>query len=158
MLFINHATDTKAAKDYLTQHLSRSDYYVRDAQELPGQWHGRGAEILGLSGEVDRDNYFRLCENRNPRTGEPLTPRTKTQRRVLYDFTFDAPKSVTLAYQLGGDERIVAAFDEAVAEAMGEMEDAMRVRVRQEREPGFALLLQHGLGRVHAPDHTTGNR
>jgi conjugative relaxase-like TrwC/TraI family protein len=131
MLFINHATDTKAAKDYLTQHLSRSDYYTRDAQELAGQWHGHGAELLGLSGKVDRKNYFRLCENRDPRTGESLTPRTRAQRRVLYDFTFDAPKSVTLAYQLGGDERIADAFDEAVAETMGEMEDAMQVRVRQ---------------------------
>jgi conjugative relaxase-like TrwC/TraI family protein len=51
---------------------------------------------------------------------------------VLYDFTFDAPKSVTLAYELGGDERIEGAFREAVEETMGEMEDAMRVRVRKD--------------------------
>src|ERR1035441_7234080 len=131
MLFINHATDTKAAKDYFTEHLSRSDYYMRDAQEVAGQCHGRGAERLGLSGAVDKESYFRLCENINPETGEPLTPRTKAERRVLYDFTFDAPKSVTLACELGGDTRIEDAFRESVKETMAEMETAMRVRVRK---------------------------
>ncbi len=57
--------------------------------------------MLGLTGQVDKESYFRLCENINPKTGEQLTPRVKTDRRVLYDFTFDAPKSVTLAYELG---------------------------------------------------------
>jgi len=132
MLFVNHQTNTKKAKDYFTEHLSRSDYYMRDAQEVAGQWHGRGAELLGLSGEVDKNSYFRLCENINPQTGEQLTPRVKSDRRVLYDFTFDAPKSVTLAYELGGDERILDAFRESVKETMGEMEDAMRVRVRKD--------------------------
>jgi hypothetical protein len=76
MLFVNHATSTKKAKDYFTEYLSRSDYYMRDAQEVAGQWHGRGAEMLGLSGQVYKDSYFRLCENINPLTGEQLTPRT----------------------------------------------------------------------------------
>jgi conjugative relaxase-like TrwC/TraI family protein len=132
MLFINHASNSKAAKDYFTEHLSKSDYYMRDAQEVVGEWHGRGAELLGLSGQVDKDNYFRLCENINPLTGEQLTPRTKNDRRVLYDFTFDAPKSVTLAYEVGGDDRIMDAFRQSVADTMGEMEDVMRVRVRKD--------------------------
>src|SRR5579864_8355303 len=131
MLFVNHQSNTKAAKDYFTEHLSKSDYYMRDAQEVVGEWHGRGAEILELSGQVDKESYFRLCENINPKTGEQLTPRTKAERRVLYDFTFDAPKSVTLAYELGGDDRVLDAFRQSVAETMGEMEDAMRVRVRK---------------------------
>ncbi|MBV9505034.1 MAG: relaxase domain-containing protein [Acidobacteriia bacterium] len=129
MLFVNHQSN--ARKDYFTEHLSKSDYYMKDAQEVVGDWHGRGAELLGLSGQVDKDSYFRLCENVNPESGEQLTPRTKAERRVLYDFTFDAPKSVTLAYELGGDDRIMNAFRDSVKETMGEMEDAMRVRVRK---------------------------
>lgn len=130
MLFINHAANTAKAKSYFTEHLSRSDYYMRDAQEVVGEWHGRGAELLGLSGQVDKESYFRLCENIDPNTGHQLTVRNKAERRVLYDFTFDAPKSATLAYELGGDERIMTAFRESVKETMGEIEDAMRVRVR----------------------------
>lgn len=131
MLFVNHQANVRKAKDYFTEHLSKSDYYMRDAQEVVGEWHGRGAELLGLTGQVDKDSYFRLCENVNPKTGEQLTPRTKAERRVLYDFTFDVPKPVTLAYELGGDERIMDAFRESVKDTMAEMEDAMRVRVRK---------------------------
>jgi conjugative relaxase-like TrwC/TraI family protein len=54
-------------------------------------------------------------------------------RRVLYDFTFDAPKSVSLAYELGGDERIMDEFRAAVADTMSEMEGAMMTRVRKRR-------------------------
>jgi len=131
MLFIKHGSNSKNAKDYFTEHLSRSDYYLRDAQEVVGEWHGRGAELLGLSGQVDKESYFRLCENINPETGERLTPRTRSDRRILYDFTFNAPKSVTLAYELGGDDRILDAFRASVADTMGEMENAMQARVRK---------------------------
>jgi conjugative relaxase-like TrwC/TraI family protein len=133
MLFINHRTNAQEAKDYFTRHMERSDYYLRDSQEMPGQWHGLGAELLGLSGTVDKERYFALCDNLNPATGERLTPHTKTERRILYDFTFDAPKSVSLAFELGGDERIMDEFRASVADTMTEMEASMMTRVRSNK-------------------------
>jgi conjugative relaxase-like TrwC/TraI family protein len=130
MLFITPARSAKEAKDYFTRHMSTSDYYLRDATEFAGEWHGIGAGQLGLTGTVDKESYFKLCDNINPMTGETLTQRTKAERRVLYDFTFNAPKSVTLAYELGGDERVMDAFREAVKDTMSEMEGAMMARVR----------------------------
>lgn len=130
MLFITPTSDARGAKDYFTRALSQPDYYVRDAQELAGQWHGLGAELLGLSGEVKQEDFFALCDNRNPVTGDQLTPRTKEGRRVLYDFTFDTPKAVSLAYEVGGDERILDAFRASVQDTMGEMEADMQARVR----------------------------
>jgi conjugative relaxase-like TrwC/TraI family protein len=130
MLFITPARNAKEAKDYFTRHMSTSDYYLRDAAESPGEWHGLGADLLGLKGTIDKESYFKLCDNINPKTGEALTPRTKTERRVLYDFTFDAPKSVTLAFELGGDERIMEEFRSAVKDTMSDMEGAMMARVR----------------------------
>ena len=130
MLFITPSTDTKQAKDYFTRGLSQPDYYFADSPEIAGQWHGLGAELLGLSGTVDQERYFALCDNINPVTKEQLTPITRGNRRVLYDFTFDAPKSVSLAYELGGDERIMPAMRKAVADTMSEMEVAMMARVR----------------------------
>jgi conjugative relaxase-like TrwC/TraI family protein len=130
MLFITPARNAKEAKDYFTRHIATSDYYLRDAAEFAGEWHGLGAELLGLSGTVDKESYFKLCDNINPKTGEQLTLRTKSERRVLYDFTFDAPKSVTLAYEVGGDERIMNEFRAAVKDTMSEMEGAMMARVR----------------------------
>ena len=132
MLFITPSTNAAAAKDYYTRQLERSDYYLRDGAEMPGQWHGLGAELLGLEGEVKREEYFALCDNLNPETRQSLTRNTQTTRRVLYDFTFDAPKSVSLAYEVGGDERVLEAFQSAVKDTMGEMEASMMARVRKD--------------------------
>jgi conjugative relaxase-like TrwC/TraI family protein len=130
MLFITPQSNGVAAKDYYTQHLSKSDYYMKDAAEMPGEWHGLGAELLGLQGEVKQKQFFDLCDNINPNTGQSLTRNTQTKRRVLYDFQFDSPKSVSAAYEVGGDERILEAFKSSVAETMKEMEAEMMARVR----------------------------
>src|ERR1019366_10414887 len=77
MLFITPSMNAVAAKDYYTRQLERSDYYMKDAQEMPGQWHGLGAELLGLKGEVKREDYFKLCDNVNPESGQSLTQNTQ---------------------------------------------------------------------------------
>jgi hypothetical protein len=41
-----------------------------------------------LEGTVDKFSFERLCDNLDPRTGVPLTVRTRTERTVGYDFTF----------------------------------------------------------------------
>ncbi len=131
MLFITPTTSAQAAKKYFSQALAHGDYYLRDAEEeMQGQWHGLGAELLGLSGDVSKADFFALCDNRNPVTGEQLTLRMKAKRLVYYDFTLDAPKAVTLAYEIGGDERVLDAFRASVQEVMGEMEADMHGRVR----------------------------
>ena len=65
--------NAKAAKDYYSQHIAPGDYYAQDAAEMKGIWHGRGAAMLGLSGEVTQADFFKLCDNVNPKTGEQLT-------------------------------------------------------------------------------------
>jgi len=83
------------AEGYFDEHLSQNDYYA--AGEIrPGQWIGTGVERLGLSNTVTREQFHALCENRNPNDGERLTQRQQKEdkRRVFYDFTCSAPKSV----------------------------------------------------------------
>ncbi len=131
MLFINHQSNSQAAKEYFSKELAQADYYMKDGQQTKGQWHGLGAKLLGLEGPIDRDAFHALCDNKDPVTGHQLTQRMRANRRVAYDFTFDAPKSVTLAYELGGHEEVRMAFQEAVRETMAEVERAMAVRVRK---------------------------
>jgi conjugative relaxase-like TrwC/TraI family protein len=131
MIFINHMKSVKAAKDYYTQHIAPGDYYTKDGPEMPGIWHGEGSRMLGLSGFVQKEDMFRLLENKNSQTGEQLTPRNKDDRRVMTDMTFDCPKAVSLVYELGGDERILDAFRQSVRETMGEIEGAVQTRVRK---------------------------
>ena len=129
MLRITPSTSAQGAKEYFTQSLTRSDYYI-DGQEVVGQWGGKAAERLGLRGEVDAKSYFALCDNSNPETSEQLTPRNKDNRRVGFDFTFSAPKSVSVLYELSGDGRILDAFRASAKETMEEIEREMKTRVR----------------------------
>jgi conjugative relaxase-like TrwC/TraI family protein len=115
---------------YYTEGLAREDYYS-EKQEIIGQWHGMAAELLGLKGDVKRDAFAALAENRHPETGKPLTPRTKAERRVGYDLNFHAPKSLSILHALTGDDRIVTAFRSAVAETMTEIEALTATRVRR---------------------------
>lgn len=128
----NHAA---AAKRYFDDGLAREDYYTprvkKDAErEEPSRWGGKGAELLGLKGTVDREGFHRLCENRTPDGEASLTPRTKANRRVGYDINFHCPKSVSILYALTGDRAILESFRAAVRETMEHLEADAKARVR----------------------------
>lgn len=127
MLNVTPQRSAQGAKSYF---LARSDYYS-EGQELVGQWGGKGAVLLGLSGEVKKCDFEALCDNLDPRTGTKLTAIMRDDRRVGYDFTWSAPKSVSVTHALTGDERIADAFRTSIRETMSEMEAEMQTRVRK---------------------------
>jgi len=137
MIRISQQESAKDAKRYY----ARADYYS-EGQEIVGLWGGKASTRLGLSGTVDKGSFEALCDNLDPRTGEPLTVRTRSERTVGYDFTFSVPKSVSLLYALSGDQDILGAFRSAVDETMRELEAEMKTRVRMNRQDS---------------DRTTGN-
>ena len=121
------------AESYFDEHLSQNDYY--SAGEIrPGQWIGAGAERLRLTVEVTREQFHALCENRNPANSERLTQRQlkEGQRRVFYDFTCSAPKSVSVLAVTLADERLVTAHEEAARIAFRELETYAATRVRKQ--------------------------
>jgi conjugative relaxase-like TrwC/TraI family protein len=126
MIRISQQDNAKAALSYY----STADYYT-EGQEIVGCWGGKGAARLGLEGTVDRLSFERLCHNLDAKTGKQLTARTRTERRVGYDFTFSVPKSVSLLYAMSGDAGILDAFRASVDETMREMEAEMKTRVRR---------------------------
>src|SRR6516165_2318908 len=125
MIRITQQDSAGAAKTYY----ATADYYS-EGQELVGSWGGKGAARLGLEGTVDKFSFERLCDNLDPRTGEQLTARTRSERTVGYDFTFSVPKSVSLLYATSGDQEILDAFRASVDETMREIEAEMKTRVR----------------------------
>ena len=125
---------------YSQRHLEHSDYYD-EYRRVQGEWHGRGAELLGLNGTVTPEQFEAIREGLNPETGEFLRPRHSADRakedgseqskgRSLYDLTFSAPKSVSIQALVGGDDRLAAAHDKAVREALSEAESHAATRVR----------------------------
>ena len=94
------------------RHLEHSDYYD-EHRRVQGEWHGRGAELLGLRGEVTQKQFEAVREGLHPETGEFLRPRHSADRispdgseqskgRSMYDLTFSAPKSVSFRRSLAG--------------------------------------------------------
>jgi conjugative relaxase-like TrwC/TraI family protein len=130
MLSVTPSISSERAKRYFGESLQRDDYYTR-GQEVAGHWFGKGAEQLGLNGTVDQQSYFALCDNLHPETGEQLTPRQKTNRRPMYDWTFSAPKDISVLYEYSGDERILGEFRKSVRETMQDAEAEMKTRVRK---------------------------
>src|SRR5208282_5949389 len=120
MIRVTQQNSGAAAKKYY----ATADYYS-EGKEIVGSWGGLSAARLGLEGTVDKFSFERLCDNLDPRTGEPLTVRTRSDRTVGYDFTFSVPKSVSLLYAMSGDQGIMHAFRGAVDETMREMEVEM---------------------------------
>jgi conjugative relaxase-like TrwC/TraI family protein len=125
---------------YAQRHLQHSDYYD-EHRRVQGEWHGRGAELLGLRGNVAPEQFEAVRQGLHPETGEFLRPRHSADRtngdgseqskaRSLYDLTFSAPKSVSVQAVVSRDERLVAAHDKAVGEAVAEAENHAGARVR----------------------------
>ena len=130
---------------YAQRHLEHSDYYD-EHRRVQGEWHGRGAELLGLHGEVKQEQFEAVREGLHPETGEFLRPRHSADRmgvdgneqskgRSLYDLTFSAPKSVSIQALVGRDERLIAAHDKAVREALaGDREPCCHTRSLERRK------------------------
>lgn len=140
MLTIRAMSD---GRGYSSRHLEHSDYYA-EGERVVGHWHGRGGELLGLAGEVKLEDFEALRQGIDPRTGGFFRQRksadrmacdgtTQSHGRHLYDFTISAPKSVSVMAALGGDNRLIAAHQKAVAEALKELEAFADTRVRQGR-------------------------
>jgi conjugative relaxase-like TrwC/TraI family protein len=129
MLRINQQSDPEAAKRYYG---SPAEYYGAGEQEMIGEWFGKGADRLGLEGStILQDHFSRLCDNRDPFTGERLTARMRADRRVGYDFNFHVCKSLSILYAITGDQAILDALRQAVRETMQAMEEGVKARVRK---------------------------
>ena len=126
------SVSAEGAGNYFDVTLQKSDYY---AKEL-GVWGGKGADGLGLKGEVAREDFLALASNEVPGTGAKLTVRTKDKRTAGYDFCYSVPKSVSVYLALSGDPAVERMIREAFRETMVDVEARMETRVRGADEGG----------------------
>jgi conjugative relaxase-like TrwC/TraI family protein len=96
-----------------------ADDYYADGGLSPSEWQGAGAEALGLSGEVERDDFRAMLDGTMPDGQHLGTVRDgEVQHRPGWDVTMSAPKSVSIMAEVAGDRRLVAAHSQAVASAL----------------------------------------
>ncbi len=144
MLTISKPISAGQAQTYHREEFSNAkENYYTDNDRVRGEWQGRLAARLGLSGGVNEAQYARLSEGQHPFTGEQLVfHQTKREyfnadgkivrtmeHRAGWDATFSAPKSVSLSALPGGDERIQLAHRESVKIALDEMERFVQARL-----------------------------
>ena len=159
-----------ASVSALTSSAQASSYYEADDYYAegglsPSEWQGKGAEALGLSGEVDRDRFRALLDGKV--AGEELgTMRGgQLEHRPGWDMTLSAPKSVSIMAEVAGDRRLIAAHSDAARTAMAHVEAHMAAtRVRDggviAREATGNLIIasfQHGTSRAQDPQLHTHN-
>ena len=109
-------------------------YYAAGSPEAQqaSSWFGKGAASLGLEGQVDDAIFTRMLEGQTftERDGKLEPGRVmgrmidgERSHRPGLDLTFSAPKSVSIAALVYGDERLIEAHDAAVRTAMKHVED-----------------------------------
>ena len=113
MLTAKNCTGSGAVK-YFTE------YYERGQT----RWYGKGASALGLEGEIERESFENVCYGKSPDGSEYLgTKGDPEKRRAGTDFTFSAPKSVSLTALVGGDTRLENAHRLAVEKTLKLIEE-----------------------------------
>lgn len=111
---------------YFEVSLATTDYYTREC----GTWGGKGAQRLGLVGEVRREDFVALANNKAPGKEETLTVRLKEDRRTGYDFCFAVPKSVSVYLAETGDKVVERMIHDSFTETMADIEARIETRVR----------------------------
>src|SRR5713101_4529770 len=124
MLVMSKGALTAAqAETYYEEKYSQDDNYS-EQQRVVGEWFGRGAEQLGLSGDVASDDFRQVLRGLHPASGEVLVHMANgyDDRRAGWDATFNAPKSVSIQSLVGGDDGLIEAHRRAVSRALQELE------------------------------------
>lgn len=130
MLSTQTIKNTGQASHYF---LGQDNYYTEEQglAQARSQWWGKGARSLGLSGPIDPQTFTQLLRGTLP-NGQQLGKQDgdKLKHRPGFDLTFSAPKSVSLAALIGGDERILIAVERATDQALRLIErDLAKARV-----------------------------
>lgn len=160
MLSFKFITSAAGAAHYFE---SSDDYYGKEGHR--GEWIGGGVDALGLGGTsaVAPEMLRQLLDGQLPDGQRTRLSRTRAGKdRKGIDFTFSAPKSVSIAALMLGDARIVAAHDSAVAESLQLLQTFAAARRKEHglsfRERTGVLIgaaFRHELSRAQDPQlHT----
>ena len=150
---------------------AETNYFTEDRRIL-GEWQGNLASEWGLKGSVEQEQFARLSQGQDPHSGEQLIHHRRSfsyetdngdevktmEHRAGWDFTFSAPKSVSITALVGGDHRIVDAHKESVATALDALEHYTQARLGGNYNPEttgrwIVAKFHHDTARPDQKDH-----
>jgi len=127
MISMNNVGSAGQALHYF----SKDNYYTQDEGLEKSEWFGQGAAALGLSGQIERQDFFEILNGKvdgqelgkfvvNEETGE-----REREHRPGTDMTFSAPKSVSLLAEVAGNREVREAHEAAVKKALTYIESEL---------------------------------
>lgn len=151
-----------SAGDYYLS-LVNENYYT-DGGEPPGRWWGDAAADLQLAGAVDADSLDATLRGFDT-AGKGLVRGAGENHVPCWDFTFSAPKSVSVLWAMSdqsGQQTIQQAQQQAVEKTLAFIEDELATTRRgaggteNERVAGLLVAtFEHGSSRENDPQlHT----
>jgi conjugative relaxase-like TrwC/TraI family protein len=103
-------------------YFAKDDYYTAEHSSEATGWGGKGAEALGLSGEVKKEDFENILNGRLP---DGTLVNQTAKRTTGIDMTFSMPKSASVMAYVAGDKRILDAHMAAVKSTMAWVEKSM---------------------------------
>lgn len=83
MMTMSKALSAGQAKNYYQkEYTSAKENYYSGGGEVTGRWSGELAEQCNLTGEVQSEQYERLCAGQDPHTGEQLIELSNPAKRT----------------------------------------------------------------------------
>ena len=113
------------------QYFAADNYYTQDEGLEHSAWFGKGAAVLGLTGQVDKDEFFKTLngEVQGQQLGKWVVNEKTGQRELDHrpglDMTFSAPKSVSLLAEVAGNRDVRLAHEAAVGKALAYVESEL---------------------------------
>lgn len=140
MLTINVGKgDVTSVLRYFKEGLVKQGNYYHE-KDVIAHWHGITSKYLGLEGkEVTEEAFARLADNKHHITKDRITPRDGENRRSVIDFTFSAPKSVSILEAFTKDPAILKAHETGYKAAMAEVEAMMHTQNNTQYARGYTL-------------------
>ncbi len=134
MITVSPVRSAAHASAYFVEHVD--DYYLSKGDGDAAEWFGDLAHDLGLSGGVHPAEFNDLLNGvitDDARLGVPEDMQGQSKRlsrRPGYDITFSAPKSISIAAVVVGNNNVMLAHREAVSVALDYLQKQTVTRVR----------------------------
>ncbi|WP_422355366.1 MobF family relaxase [Roseivirga pacifica] len=121
MLGINVFKDVKSASDYYINLSHESVYYLE--HEVKATWFGKISKRIGYDGvQVKKSDFISFGKGQVPNSDISFKVRKVDNARSYYDFTFSAPKSVSLLFGLTKNVAIHECHIQAYKSVLTEIE------------------------------------